>query len=242
MQNPTFYLLPAPLSPDSWQFIPDYALQIYHKIDYFIAENPKTARRFINQINHPLPQMEIQVHRFNKKSSTMDIDGLMQPLKNDKSIAYVSEAGSAAIADPGNRLVLWAHRHNITVSPIPGPISLMLALSASGLNGQNFHFHGYLPIKQNALSQKIDKLQAESVKNGTTHLFIETPYRAQKTFKALLTTLHPDINLCLARDLTMESQFILTQSVKGWRTGFYDDIARDSLCVFLFAAAGAGIH
>lgn len=241
--NPVFYLLPAPLSTDGWDLIPQSAIQMYHNLDYFIAEQPKSVRRFLSQIEHPLSQKDIKVSRFNKKSKAREIDSLMSPLKQNTSIAYVSEAGSAAIADPGSRLVQWAHRKSIEVNPFPGPISLMLALAASGLNGQNFHFHGYLPIDKDKLKRELKSLQKSTVNNHTTHIFIETPYRSKRTAKSLLNNLHNDINLCIAMNLTMESQFIKTQSIRVWKSK--KNIANrvdDNLCVFLFAAAGAGEH
>lgn len=242
MEKPVFYLLPTPIKPGGWETIPDYAIQIYHKIDYFIAENAKTARRFLSEINHPLPQSEITVHNFDKNSGSKDADEYMQPLTQGRSIAYLSEAGSPAIADPGNQLVLWAHRHKVKVKVIPGPISLMLALAGSGLNGQNFHFHGYLPVKSHAFARKIELLQEDSVKRGTTHIFIETPYRAEKTFGELLKVLHPDINLCVARDLTLDAELVLTMPVRDWKKEKTKILAEKPLCVFLFAAAGAGIN
>lgn len=232
MKKTVFYLLPTPLKPNGWDTIPDYAIQMYHKLDYFIAENPKTARRFLNQIQHPLPQNEIVVEKYDKKSTLIDVDRVMNPLRDKKSIGYLSEAGSAAIADPGNQLVLWAHRHDIPVHPFPAPISLMLALAGSGLNGQNFHFHGYLPIKRKAFQIAVKDFQSTSVKYKTTHIFIETPYRSQKTMMSLLNTLHNDILLCLAKNLTTESQLIKTLPVGKWKQ-IPPQIEKEDLCVFL---------
>lgn len=239
MKNSIFYLLPAPITENGWEFIPEYVVQIYHKIDYFLAENTKTARRFLKQIQHPLPQKDIIVRTFNKKSSYREVDELMQVLNTGKSIGYVSEAGSAAIADPGNRLVAWAHRNKIRVRALPGPISLMVALAASGLNGQNFHFHGYLPIKEQALLKKLKELVDTSLKNKTTHLFIETPYRVQKTFNFLIKNLHNDIMLCTAQNLLSDNELIKTLSIREWKKTEQPSYPKDTLCVFLIAAAGA---
>jgi 16S rRNA (cytidine1402-2'-O)-methyltransferase len=160
---------------------------------------------------------EVVFLEFDKHQNNQNFSPIFDALKNGKNAGIISEAGNPCIADPGFELVAMAHQQQIEVVPLVGPSSILLALIASGFNGQMFCFHGYLPIENTARTKKLKQLENESAKTGATQIFMETPYRNQKLFEQLLQTFQPNTKLCVAADLTLQTQFISTQTVNNWK-------------------------
>ena len=212
------YLIPVEIAADSHhKVIPAYVKEIIHQLDFFVTENARSTRRFISRLRLGRPIEELDVSEFEKGSDQKGLDTLMRPLLDGHSMGLLSEAGCPGIADPGAGAVAWAHRHGIEVVPLTGPSSILLALMGSGLNGQMFSFRGYLPIDEKELTTSIRKLEETSTREGSTQIFIETPYRNDRLMKALLRTLRDDTLLCIARDLTGTEESILTKPVREWR-------------------------
>ncbi|MBC7502792.1 MAG: SAM-dependent methyltransferase [Herminiimonas sp.] len=213
---------PDPLSG----IIPDNVQAITASLDYFIAENAKTTRAFLKilAIAHPLAKLlqDIQISELNVNTDVAMLPSLLAPLLSGRNAGLISEAGVPAVADPGANLVRLAHQHNIIVKPLVGPSSLLLAVMASGLNGQRFAFNGYLPIDAPQRTKRIKELEDRSRKERQTQLFIETPYRNGALLEALCNTCSPATLICTATDLTLPGEAIRTQSVQKWK----GDLAR----------------
>lgn len=214
----TLFLLPSPVAEGTEQQVISPAMRaVLPSLTYFLAEDARTARRFLSSLKL-YPSIEaLTVQVLDKDTSEEQIANLLQPALGGADVGLLSEAGCPGVADPGARAVAYAHRRNIKVVPLVGPSSLLLALMGSGLNGQQFAFHGYLPVEARALSQKLQALEAESKTKDQTQIFIETPYRNQTLFQTLLRALHPATRLCVALDLTGANEFIRTQTVADWR-------------------------
>jgi len=214
----TLYLIPTPLgSGDISWVIPAAIRQCVADLGYFIVEHPKTARQFLKQIGCALPLQEIRMQVLDEHTRPEDFANLLTPLLAGNDTGLLSEAGCPAIADPGAELVRIAHQRNIRVVPLVGPSSILLALMASGLNGQRFIFHGYLPVESDKRLMKIVELEKESMARDQTQIFIETPYRNQKLFEALVQTCRASTSLCIASDITLASEHIATRTVKEWK-------------------------
>lgn len=215
----TLYLLPNTLGetpPEA--VIPAAALHRARALGYFIAENPKSARAFLKRIGFPRPLQELRIERLDHNTRPSEIPSLLEPVLGGRDAGLLSEAGLPAVADPGAALVRLAHEKGVRVVPLSGPSSMLLALSASGLDGQRFAFHGYLPVKQPALAAALKELERLSQTRRQTQIFIETPYRNDATLAAMLRTLSDDTLVCVAADLTLESEIVKTQSIAAWRT------------------------
>ena len=184
---------------------------------HFVVENAKVARQFLKAINIVLPLQEVAMSELNVNTLDADVVKLLAPLLAGHDVGLISDAGCPAVADPGARLVAAAHAAGVTVRPLVGPSSILLGLMASGLNGQKFAFQGYLPVDAAARGAAIKKLEAESKSQQQTQLFIETPYRNMQMLEALCQNLNPLTQLCVAADLTLASEFVLTQAVGEWR-------------------------
>ena len=212
------YLIPVTLgeTPPN-RVLPEYNIEIIARISYFIVENIRTARRFIKNI---LPDTDIDSLTFftlNKHTSPEDVAGYLHPLSENKSIGILSEAGCPGIADPGADVVSVAQMHNFKVVPLVGPSSLLLALMASGFNGQNFAFHGYLPIDSAERIKSIKLLEQNANTRDQTQLFIETPFRNNKILDDIIRTCRPQTKLCIAADITLQSEFIKTKKIGDWK-------------------------
>jgi 16S rRNA (cytidine1402-2'-O)-methyltransferase len=215
----SLYLLPNTLGDTAAEaVIPAAALHRARALDYFIAEDPKSARVFLKRVGYPRPIQEARIERLDHNTDPRDIPPLLQPVLTGVDAGLLSEAGMPAIADPGAALVRIAHEKNLKVIPFSGPSSIVLALAASGLEGQRFAFHGYLPVKQPELVQALKELERESRRLKQTQIFIETPYRNDATLEAMLRTLAGDTLACFAADLTLESEFVKTRPISAWRT------------------------
>jgi 16S rRNA (cytidine1402-2'-O)-methyltransferase len=227
----TLYLIPVPLGPVSPDAcLPPDTLAVARRLDHFVVERAKTARAHLKAMAHPQPLQALHIEELNEHTPAAAIPPLLAPLKAGHDVGLLSEAGCPAVADPGAALVLAAHREGICVVPLIGPSSILLALMASGLGGQRFAFHGYLPAKEPERSQAVRELEKAARKDKATQLFIETPYRSAALLDALATTLSADTLVSVGADLSLPSQLIQTRSAKNWRgqTG----AVKDRLVVF----------
>lgn len=214
----TLYLIPAPLGEEGLSGISSELTDVLHRLDYFIVERGKTARQFLKRTGFPRPLQELEFVELNEHTPETALRALLQPLLNGKDAGLLSEAGCPAVADPGSGLVWLAHQYGVAVVPIVGPSAILLALMASGLNGQVFSFQGYLSAKKPELIQQLRRLEQQSSKEKRTQVFIETPYRNTQMLETLIQVLHPNTRLSLAVDLTLPEQFIYTRTVEQWRS------------------------
>ncbi|MBT8281478.1 MAG: SAM-dependent methyltransferase [Muriicola sp.] len=212
------YLIPTTLGGTApLEVLPISIKQAVEAIDYYIVENEKTARRFIKSIAPRKSQPSLHIEQLNKFTEPDTIPAFLDPCFKGHNIGVLSEAGSPAVADPGAEVVRLAHEKNIKVVPLVGPSSIILALMASGLNGQHFCFHGYLPIETSERKKSLKSLERESRERNQTQLFIETPYRNDKLFQDLIKVLAPSTLLCIAADITLPGEFIRTMPVASWQ-------------------------
>ncbi len=219
MTTGTLYMIPCTLGDTpAEQVLPQHVIAVARKLKHFVVEQPKSARQFLSALK---PEQAIQSLHFatlNEHTAAKDLAELLAPLLAGHDVGIISEAGCPGIADPGADLVNLAHRHGIRVVPLVGPSSILLALMASGLNGQCFAFHGYLPIEETARNKAIAALEAESAKRKQTQMFIETPYRNEKLFGALLAYCRPHTLLCVATDITLPGEQIQTRPIEQWKS------------------------
>ncbi len=214
----SLYLLPNTLgdvAPEA--VIPTAALDRARSLDYIIAEDPKAARAFLKRIAPTRPLQSIRVERLDHNTKGSDIPAFLEPLLAGSDAGLLSEAGLPAVADPGASLVRLAHEKGVRVVPLSGPSSILLALSASGLDGQRFAFHGYLPIAETELISTLKECERQSRKLKQTQIFIETPYRNDRTLATMLRAVAPATLVCVAADLTLESESVKTQPAAAWR-------------------------
>jgi 16S rRNA (cytidine1402-2'-O)-methyltransferase len=210
------FLIPAPLSENGLESIPAYLLDTVRSCAIFFVEDERTARRYLKKL---WPEMVIdnyEWHRIDAKDPAQK-GILLDAMKQGKHVGILSEAGCPGIADPGAQLVAWAQEAGQLVKPLVGPSSILLALMASGMNGQSFCFQGYLPVKEPERSAKIREMESESSRHGMTQIFIETPYRNQAIIDALLQTCRPETRLCIAADITGNAESIKTMTISNWK-------------------------
>ncbi|MCW3088743.1 MAG: rRNA (Cytidine1402-2-O)-methyltransferase [Sediminibacterium sp.] len=224
------YLIPTVLHEDALQTIPAYILDAVKDCQAFFVENDKTARRFLKKLWKEMVIDDYQWFIIHKAEEEVR-QQFLQLLRAGKNVGIMSEAGCPGIADPGQVLVHAAQQNNIRVNPLVGPSSILLALMASGLNGQCFQFHGYLPIDSLERKKKLRELESDSHKNNCTQLFIETPYRNNAMIRDLLQSCREDTQLCIAVDITGTTETIRTQTIKQWK-GETPDIHK-RLAIFL---------
>lgn len=217
MKSVALYLIPNVVAEDALHTLSPQALAILPNLRFFLAEDVRTARRFLSSLKIYPSIEELNFQKLDKDSKYSDLNEIMQPLLEGNSVGVISESGCPGIADPGALAARWAHAHNIRVVPLVGPSSLLLALMASGLNGQQFAFHGYLPIEGQEAARKIRELERESAAKGQTQVMIETPYRNTNLFQGLLKNLSGHTLLCIAIDLTGRNEYVKTQTVEEWR-------------------------
>jgi 16S rRNA (cytidine1402-2'-O)-methyltransferase len=231
------YLIPCTLSnPGETSVIPDDVLPQSIKraidfIDFYIVENEKTARKFIKSIHPEKKQPELKIFVLNKHTEILEHNEFIQPLLKGENMGVMSESGCPGIADPGAAIVKLAHEKGIQVIPIVGPSSILLALMASGMNGQSFAFNGYLPIDKNDKKQALKNFERVSQDKNQTQLFIETPYRNNKLMEDLLQILQPSTFLCVACDITLPTEFIKTKTVNEWKKEKAD--LHNRPCIFI---------
>ena len=216
--NAALWLLPVALGDTPWEIcLPAATRDAACRLTHFVAENAKSARAELKRIGHPVALRELTIEQLPDQPTAADIDRLLAPLRAGIDLGLMSEAGCPAVADPGALLVRRAHELGLPVKPLVGPSSLLLALMASGLDGQRFSFHGYLPAREPERNQRITELERESTRQHQTQIFIETPYRNMALFKALLATCRPQTRLCLATDLSLGSEQIHMQRIADWK-------------------------
>ena len=213
------YLVPSWLSEDSAprDAVPAPVLQRIHAIDAFVVENAKSARRFLAACGHPIPMRAIAMAELNVNTPRSEVPALLAPLREGRDLGLMSEAGVPAVADPGAWLVAEAHSRGIRVVPLVGPSSILLALMASGLEGQRFRFVGYLPPEAAARRAALAELERHSAKSSETQIFIETPYRNDTLLADVIQTCKPGTRLAIAADLTAPTEWIRMDRVEGWR-------------------------
>ncbi|MDY6121848.1 MAG: SAM-dependent methyltransferase [Porphyromonas sp.] len=218
VRSGTLYLIPVPLSDSPIEnVLPQFNLTLIPHIKHFVVENIRSARRFLKTVNRQIDIDSLTFYELNKHNSPNDMSGYLAPLKEGMDLGLISEAGCPAIADPGALLVAAAHRAGYTVSPLVGPSSILLALMSSGFNGQEFAFHGYLPIDENERKSSILKFEQAAQRQGSAHIFIETPYRNDKLVEELCRLCKPSTKLCIASDITGDKQMIRTQHLSEWK-------------------------
>lgn len=213
----TLYLIPTPISENALHTIPPYVQEITRNLDVFITERAKTARHFIKSLE---PAKRLQEMIFAELADNQDSNEaekvFLDAVRAGKDVGLLSEAGCPGVADPGAAIVALAHREGVRVTPLTGPSSLLMALMASGMNGQSFAFHGYLPPKRPELARDLRRLENLSRQNGQTQLFIETPYRSQMVLEVALETLQSGTMFGVAQDLTGAAEFICSLPIRDW--------------------------
>ena len=202
------------------------------KVKNFIVENPKTARKALKKLNLNQSLQELNIVEHSKKSSLVSIEDYLKPVFAGENLGLLSDSGTPCIADPGALIVSKAHELNIKVTPLVGPSSIILSLMASGFNGQNFCFHGYVPIEENEKADFFKEIQKNIKAKQETQIFIETPYRNNKLLTDILKIDNESIKLCVANNLTDTDQVIVSKSLKEWRQNKTPDLSK-KLCVFL---------
>lgn len=218
MHKGRIYLIPNFITSDSDKnhLSTEVEKLIFH-INIFIVENTRSARRFIRKIDKEKNIDEILFFEYGKYNNLNFENDILKLILNGKSIGIISESGLPCVADPGAKIIEYAHEFDIEVVPIPGPNSIILALISSGMNGQNFAFNGYLPINKKERKMKIIELEKKAKKENQTQIFIETPYRNNQVFTALLEYCNLNTNLCIAMNITSKNQFIKTKSIFEWK-------------------------
>jgi 16S rRNA (cytidine1402-2'-O)-methyltransferase len=213
----TLFLLPCPIAEGTRDAVlPAEVIAIARRLTYFLAENAKATRAFLKDIGHPQPMREIDIVEIGHAPDDRAIEDWLKPVALGRDAALVSEAGCPAIADPGATLVAAAHRVGIRVRPLVGPSALLLSLMASGLNGQSFRFHGYLPVPAAERARRLQMLDRDA-RSGETQIFIETPYRSRAMFDAIVATCAAATRLAVAADLSAASEYVMTKSIAEWR-------------------------
>ena len=213
------YLLPVPIvEEDGHKFIPDYNAGIIRMLKKFIAEDAKTARRFLKGFGYPSIQ-DAEILLLNEHTKSGELSALTQPLLNGENMGLMSDAGCPGIADPGADVVKFAHQKGVEVIPLVGPSSIVLSIMASGFNGQNFAFVGYLPIDRAQKIKRLKELEQLAQKQQQAQFFIETPYRNDQMLEIILETLAPPTLLFIGRDITAARQFLVSKTIAEWKKG-----------------------
>ncbi len=212
------YLIPAPLGESSHtRIFPEINFQIIQELDCFIVENLRTARRFLRSAGYTKNFDKVQLYEIDKHAPQPEKEEYLAPLLKGQDTGLLSEAGVPGVADPGSEIVRMAHRHRIKVVPLIGPSSVLLALMASGLNGQQFAFSGYLPIKSQQRKKALQILEKKSKAENQSQIFIETPYRNVSLFNDIMQICRPETLLCIAAELTTDDEFIQTKTISEWK-------------------------
>jgi 16S rRNA (cytidine1402-2'-O)-methyltransferase len=211
------YLIPITLGGDDFlKVIPEKVIIITRQLRFFIVEDIRSARRFLRLIDKTFPIDDTVFFELNEHTGESDITDYLEPAMKGSDIGLMSEAGLPGIADPGARIVALAHQKHIIVTPLSGPSSIILALISSGLNGQNFTFNGYLPVKPAERAARLRELEKKSGE-GCAQIFMETPYRNQKLLETIISTCHNETKLCIAADITLPTESIRTMKISEWK-------------------------
>lgn len=237
MKAAQLFMIPCPIvtvehGENANHTIAPHVISAVHKLQYFVVERARTARRFIKATQHPTAIDQLQIFELDKRNKSNGLSDFLKIMKDGVSIGVLSEAGCPGIADPGNLAVQWAHQHDIQVIPLVGPSSIILALMASGLNGQNFAFVGYLPNKKNELDQRLKQLESIIHKTQQSQIFIETPYKNGFLLETMLKSCSPNTKLCIATDINETSEYIKTHTIKEWSNIEIPDLHKRP-CIFI---------
>ncbi len=228
----TLYLIPTSLGECSFdKILPAQNTQIVTDLKHFIVEDVRTARRFLKKANPAIEINDLTFYVLNQHTTPEELSNFLSPMFAGHDLGVLSEAGCPAIADPGADVVAMAQKNNFTVVPLVGPSSILLSLMASGFNGQSFAFVGYLPIQPADRAKMLRKLENRAYTEDQSQIFIETPYRNMKMLEEILHVCQPKTRLCIAVDITLETEFIKTKTVKEWKTQLPDLSKRP--CIFL---------
>ncbi len=229
--NGRIYLIPVTLGGDDFlKVIPEKVISLTRLLRYFIVEDIRSARRFLRLIDKEFPINDTVFFELNEHTDESDIAHYLDPVLKGSDTGLLSEAGLPGIADPGARIIALAHKKKITVTPLSGPSSILLALISSGLNGQNFTFNGYLPVKPAERQAKLRELEKKAGE-GFAQIFMETPYRNQKMMESIATTCNNDTMLCIAADITLPTESIRTMKISEWKRDLPS--LNDKLVVFV---------
>lgn len=231
-QKGNLYLIPCTLGETPpLEVLPLLVKKAVEHIDHYIVEHEKNARRFIKSIVPRKSQPDLKLEMINKFTNEDDIPKMLTPCMEGFDVGVISDAGCPGIADPGAGVVAEAHRRGIKVVPLVGPSSILMAMMASGFNGQNFAFNGYLPIDKSERKTAIKKLERRSIEEDQSQSFIETPYRNNQLLESLITTLHPQTKICVACDITLPTEYIKTATAETWKNTKVDLHKRPTLFI-----------
>lgn len=226
------YMIPITLGEnDLHAVLPEYNKEIIHSISHFIVENIRTARRFLKKVDRAIDIDSLHFYELNKHTNKNQLHTYLEPVKQGLHVGIMSEAGCPGVADPGADIVRIAHENNIRVVPLVGPSSILLAMMASGMNGQNFAFNGYLPIRKDEKTKQIKYLESRIYSENQSQLFIETPFRNMQFLDDLLTNCQAQTKLCIACDITLQTEFIQTKSIHEWRKNSPDIQKRPAIFI-----------
>lgn len=212
------YLIPNVIAENTAQeTIPEQVREIIKNTKYYLVENVRTARRFISSLKTGVVIEELHFEVLDKKTKPHVLQELFKPINKGENIGVISESGCPGVADPGALAVEYAHKNKIEVVPLVGPSSILMALMASGFNGQKFCFHGYIPIDKKEAAKTLKQLEADSLKNRQTQIFIETPFRNNQLFEVLIKACNPETKLCIAKDVSGSKEYIKTYTIQQWK-------------------------
>ncbi|MBQ9147884.1 MAG: SAM-dependent methyltransferase [Rikenellaceae bacterium] len=226
MEKGTLYMVPCPIADDGdmARVLPEYNADIVRSINYFVVENLRTGRRFLSRVGIGRPIDTLKMAELNEHTAPAEVEALIAPILAGEDCAMISEAGCPGVADPGAALAALCHRHGVRVVPLVGPSSILLALMASGMNGQSFAFNGYLPVKTPERQRALRNLERRARSEHQSQIFIEAPYRNRQMLEAIVVSCAPDTRVTVAVDITAESERIVTRSVAEWRRAMPDDL------------------
>ena len=232
----TLYLIPVTLGDDDIvQVLPMPVVQLAQQLECFVVENEKTARHFLSTIKTAKPVRELTLLTLNEHTADKEVAGLLAPLLAGQNVGVMSEAGCPGIADPGAKLVELAHRKGIKVVPLVGPSSILLGLMASGLNGQQFAFLGYLPVDKTARNLRLKEIEKRSQIQNETQIFIETPYRNSHMLEAIIASCHANTRLCVACNVSLATELIVTKTIAEWKKTSLPDLHKQPTVFLLLA-------
>ncbi len=236
MKFGTLYLIPVTLGDDNINAVlPPNVVTQTQKLEHFVVENEKSARQFLSLIKPLKPIRELQLELLNEHTDDKTLPNLLKPLLAGYDVGLMSEAGCPAVADPGAKLVALAHQRGIRTVPLTGPSAILLALMASGLNGQSFAFLGYLPVDKAARATKLKEIEKRAQTHKETQIFIETPYRNMQMLEALLSTCHANTRLCIACHVSLPDEMIVTKTINSWKQGALPDLNKKPTVFLLLA-------
>jgi 16S rRNA (cytidine1402-2'-O)-methyltransferase len=236
----TLYLLPVTLGDDNIAALlptslPPDVIKTVQALEHFVVESEKSARQFLSAIKTAKPVRELTLNLLNEHTQDKDITALLTPLLKGQDVGLMSDAGCPGVADPGAKLVALAHQKNIKVVPFVGPSSILLSLMASGLNGQQFAFLGYLPVDKQARNAKLKEIEKRSQTHNETQVFIETPYRNQHMLEAILTTCNANTRLSIASQISLPDEMIVTKRISEWKQSTLPDLHKKPTVFLLLA-------